>query len=238
MSLCASCTASPNADTSPTTTTNESAEFADLHAANSFVWHPNVHADLASSEGTFLRAYTESAILAYNRYQAAAGYPGFEDATDWPIQDFLSESFDLDGNNGEVSINGTQDMHVVRLDRQSEQVTANICVDERRMSIQSRKGGRWRLEGDRELAIREYSVTFSTVGKAPPAGLEGGPNAPNQPIFGQWKAKSFDYLADFGTVCNDLFGIAPNAHGDAITIPGPLDPAHPEPGWPDASIAG
>ncbi len=202
----------------------------------SFRWVPTNVLDLASPEGTFVRAYTESFELAFEGQSMEWGYPGFAAASP-PGTD---ERIRLVASNSQTSrVVNTLFLSPLRREDTADRSRLTICRSEL-LSIEQRSDGggiQWRNIGD-PWAF-PISIEFIRSGeKLPPADQHGSQITPSKSMFGSWKVSFFDRLgmgrenrADH-IACNAL---PPNPDLPRVGVetgPEPWPILPPSPGWP------
>ena len=202
----------------------------------SFRWSPTNVLDLASPEGTFVRAYTESFELAFEGQSMDWGYPGFAAASP-PGTD---ERIRLVAGNSQTSrVVNTLFLSPLRREDTADRSRLTICRSEL-LSIEQRSdggGAEWR--NLRYPWAYPITIEFVRTGqKLPPVDQRGSEITPFTSMFGSWKVSFFDRLgmgpenrADH-IACNAL---PPNPDLPRVgveTAPEPWPVLPPSPGWP------
>ncbi|WP_084817181.1 hypothetical protein [Gordonia sp. HS-NH1] len=201
----------------------------------SFRWIPTSMLDLASSEGTFVRAYTESFELAFEGQSMEWGYPGFAAASP-PGTD---ERIRLVASNSQTSrVVNTLFLRPLRREDIDDRSRLTICRSEL-LSIEQRSdaGVEWRNIGD-PWAFPITIELVRTGERLPPADQHGSQITPSTSMFGSWRVSYFDRLgvgpenrADV-VACNAL---PPNPDLPRLGVepgPEPWPVLPPTPGWP------
>ena len=201
----------------------------------SYRWFPTDVLDLASPEGTFVRAYTESYELSFEGQSSQWGYPGFVEASPADIDERVrfvpSDSY---SNN----VVNTQFFRPLRRIDDGDHSRIVLCRSEI-VSIAplARDGSReWRN------AYRQWNfpvtIDFTRSGDAvPPADQAGSEPAPHRSMFGSWKVTNFDRLG-VGTdksadvvACGALPDNPDIPRADMYSGPDPVPTLPPSSGW-------
>lgn len=202
----------------------------------SFRWSPTNVLDLKSSEGTFVRAYTESFELAFEGQSMEWGYPGFAAASP-PGTD---ERIRLVASNSQTSrIVNTLFLFPLRREDAADRSRLTICRSEL-LSIEQRSDGggvEWR--NVRFPWGPPVTIEFVRTGqRLPPADRRGTQTTPLTSMFGSWKVSYFDRLgvgpenrADV-VACNALPPNPDLPRAGVETGPEPWPVLPPSPGWP------
>lgn len=202
----------------------------------SFRWIPTNVLDLGTSEGSFVRAYTESFELAFEGQSMSWGYPGFAAASP-PGTD---ERIRLVASDSQTSrVVNTLFLRPLRREDSEDRSRLTICRSEL-LSIEQRSDGEsvaWRNIGNRWA----YPITIEFVRtgqRLPPLDQRGSEVTPATSMFGSWKVAYFDRLgvgsennADI-LACNAL---PPNPDLPRVGVetgPEPWPVLPPTPGWP------
>ncbi len=201
----------------------------------SFRWIPTNVLNLASADGTFVRAYTESFELAFEGQSMEWGYPGFAAASP-PDTD---ERIRLVASNSQTSrVVNTLFLSPLRREDTANRTRLTICRSEL-LSIEQRSdaGVEWRNIGKRWSF--PITIDFVRSGRQmPPVDQHGAQVTPSTTMFGSWKVSYFDRLgvgsenrADI-VACNAL---PPNPELPRVGVetgPEPWPVLPPSPGWP------
>lgn len=204
-------------------------------------WIPNQAVDLMSSEGTFIRAATESFSAAQTTTGdpttalRAGGYPGFEHALNNSQK--VDEVFGTTQSRG-ISV-GTDYREVVSLTKQGDRFKAGVCRYYSQSANQT-PDGRYKSDA---LVSSGVWLTFGPDPKlgpqeqhSPPSNQKGAANRPSDNVFGSWLVFEYNPLIEPNLNCDrPAPGTPKDFHpGEYEEAPPALPP---DPGWPTGSVA-
>ncbi|SKX80925.1 Uncharacterised protein [Mycobacteroides abscessus subsp. bolletii] len=210
-------------------------------------WISNPRLDLMSSEGTFVRAVTESeesARLSHQSGRAAfidKGYPGIERA-----EKNVFGKRDLGyfgGDTSQPSIVGTAYYEVVDFRRDGESFTATVC-NYSGQTAQKEPNGKYSSRGSTPTGSAS-TYTFGpdpsmplTEQHAPPTKQHGPARQPDDNVFGTWLLlEEPRSAADQVEMCQKLAPGTPADWPDVYVRSDPPPTLPPDPGWPAGSSA-
>ncbi|OHU29004.1 hypothetical protein BKG78_23285 [Mycobacteroides chelonae] len=206
-------------------------------------WVSNPAADLMSSQGTFVRAVTESmpaARMGQGRGIEAirnGGYPGFEHALN-NVRD--PGFFDGDKHRYGNRLVGTAYNSVVGLIQQGDRYTAEICSDLRQTAT-LRDDGKY-IMNNLENWVSTLSITFGPDPKipsdqqhSPPPRQRGPAERPTDDVFGTWVLFDFKAASTPSPQCKSIAPTIPNEWAKPDLLRDPPPTLSPDPGWPQGS---
>lgn len=168
-------------------------------------WVVTPAVDLMSSEGTYIRAYTEANHVADDNVDRAEGsYPGFAKAARDRSYDWLGTGLPAKGFYTNWVLN-----FAVAPDGSA---TATVCY-----------AGEVSLNGSfpDNYGIFKRTITFQRTGVAPPSNQKGPARAPVASVFGDWYTSKF-------------LSMYPPWDPECAADPPPVDKGPvSSPGWPD-----
>ncbi|MDH3009900.1 hypothetical protein [Gordonia alkanivorans] len=237
LTLCVACGPSPNTGGDSTSSSQPSvADRLPPRLQTSYRWFETDVLDLASSEGTFVRAYTESFELSFEGQSPQWGYPGFVEASPSDIDEKVTFVPSESSHNDVVS---TLFFRPLRRVDDGPNVRIVLCRSEIFSIAPSARGGsqEWR----NVHAQWGFPVTIDLTKSGdvlPPADQAGPAPAPGRSVFGSWKVTDFDRLgvrpensADI-VACDALPDNPDIPRIDMYSGPDPVPTLPSYPGWP------
>lgn len=233
--VCANCGVSGTVDTASETSRADRPPGLPPGFDVTFRWVADDVFDPLSAEGTFVRAYVESFLIANSGESMAWAFPGFLEASPQGIENEVLEVSSQAATNKLV---GTSVFSALNRVDEGQLTRIVLCEFGFKSSLDyTSHGSFWRT-------YPRYSWTtvieFSRSGKAPPAVQRGDARRPSADVFGDWKVADFEYLAVGDEYHPDMAGcnakprpagVPPEAELRGIE-PTPRPPEPPSPGWP------
>ncbi|WP_461416863.1 hypothetical protein [Gordonia sp. GN26] len=197
-----------------------------------YQWVGNPVFDPLSPEGTFVRAYVESFILAQEGKSTSWAYPGFVNASPPGVEDQVRQIPSQSEAGGLV---GTSTFSLLSREDTGPQTRLVLC-EFGYQSTRDRSHGGWFT-----TPIQSWTtvISFDRSGAAPPSGQKGSARRPDRNVFGEWRVEEFEHLAIGDRYRSEMEGCnrqpLPSGVPEPDSVEGegstPKPPARQFPGW-------
>lgn len=233
--VCANCGGPGNGDTTSATSGADRGRDLPPGFDVTFRWTADDQFDPLSAEGTFVRAYVESFVIANSGQSMSWAFPGFLEASPQGIEKEVLEV------SSEVATNqliGTSVFSALSRKNRGQLTRVVLCEFGFKSSLDyTSHGSFWRTYPRYSWAT---VIEFTRSGKEPPARQRGDARRPSDNVFGDWKVTDFEYLAVGKEYYPEMEGCDAKPRPAGVppeeelrgTGPTPRPPEPPTPGWP------
>ncbi|MGW0022151.1 hypothetical protein ACWDUD_27890 [Rhodococcus sp. NPDC003382] len=200
-------------------------------------WSAESGINLLGPDATVVRAYFESYYIASFAHSTAAGYPGFENATEDVAYDPPRHRAINDRTNyNPLPIVGTFHAHLLSIERNAFGMQAVVCEGDYSL-MDLRRDGTYTNRGVRIPTAMQIEFTPGSAGITDTARYAEGPErTPQNDVFGGWTVTRHAFSTgnfDDNLACQHKFPDPPETRPERInetfTVPYPTLP--PYPGW-------
>ncbi|HEY9314498.1 hypothetical protein [Williamsia sp.] len=182
-------------------------------------WSAENTLDLMSPDGTFVRAFRESAVLANYAGGSDSAYPGFQDA----ITATIDRSF-YDAEWPYPHVYGNEYNRIFEFTELAADKVQIIACAVQPHSFPMTPIPKPEVPGNGNVTA--YRLIYQRQGTSPPSNQQGNREVPYASVFGDWKAIEYDSNIDIDT---------PEAVTPCLTANYKFHYTHsPEPGWPES----